>query len=70
MWIREDLITDEERMINLGGKTAKFGAVDRIIIHTSGGSGYGAADGKDCKAKRCSPVSNAWKWLDSLMHSS
>ena len=31
------------RIINLGGKnTTKFGAGDRIIIHTPGGGGYGA----------------------------
>jgi hypothetical protein len=52
LWIREDLITDEERVINLGGKTAKFGVVDGIIIHMPGCGGYGAADGKDCKLKR------------------
>jgi hypothetical protein len=52
LWIREDLITDEERVINLGGKTAKFGVVDDIIIHTPGCDGYEAADGKDCKLKR------------------
>ena len=48
----EDLIMDEERVINLGGKTAKFGVVDGIIIHMPGCGGYGVADGKDCKLKR------------------
>jgi hypothetical protein len=52
LWIREDPITDEERVINLGGKTAKFGVVDGIIIRTRGCGGYGAADRKDCKLKR------------------
>lgn len=67
LWVRKNLITDEERVINLGGKTAKFGAVYGIIIQTPGYGGYGAADEKDCKSKR---YSNAWKWLDSLMYSS
>ena len=40
MWIRKDFITDEDRVINLGGKNAaKFGAGDRMVIHTPSGGG-------------------------------
>jgi 5-oxoprolinase (ATP-hydrolysing) len=40
LWIRKDPITEEERVINLGGKsTAKFGAGDRMGFHTPGGGG-------------------------------
>jgi N-methylhydantoinase B/oxoprolinase/acetone carboxylase alpha subunit len=40
LWIKKDSITDEERVINLGGKnTAKFGAGVRMLIHTPGGGG-------------------------------
>jgi N-methylhydantoinase B/oxoprolinase/acetone carboxylase alpha subunit len=40
MWIRKDSITDEDRVINLGGKNAaKFGAGDRMVIHTPSGGG-------------------------------
>jgi N-methylhydantoinase B/oxoprolinase/acetone carboxylase alpha subunit len=42
LWVIKDLITDEERVINLGGKTAKFDALDGIRIHTAGCGGYGS----------------------------
>ena len=57
LWVKQrreadgDLVPANEhgvvppRVINLGGKaTTKFGAGDRIVIHTPGGGGFGTPD--------------------------
>lgn len=42
LWIRRDDETNEQRVVNLGGKaTAAFSAGDRIVIKTPGGGGWG-----------------------------
>ncbi|GAB1212165.1 hypothetical protein ATERTT37_001295 [Aspergillus terreus] len=44
LWVTRDQETDEERIVNIGGKnTVSVKTHDRVVIMTAGGGGWGAA---------------------------